>query len=1363
MSNEYSTLSRKCKQHFNIHKALKIACLLVVLMRCFSPSEAQIPPSNPNKTDADGLRQGPWTIWFNAQWKVTSHTDSIAYYRLINYQDNLPVDTVRDYYTSGALQMKGIMINDRPEEKLHGKIRFFAENGHLTGDGLYDSGEWVVRHAYDSLGKINPQTHVNNALNLRKKGMDSLAIHYFQRARPFVLNNYQPDLIAVFYSLYGLSFEALNQSDSAIWMFKKSIEYYESLPPKKLTPSYVTLLRKLATHHKSLDQFQEELPYREKIVRYEDPQRVESFLLSQNNLAVVYIHTKAYSKAQRLYRKIEEGYINQFGKYSKQYVIFLNNVALVYLRIKDNQKALEYTYRSYSLSKQVEDMGPEDEALPANNLGYILSHNNRLDSAIYYYEEVMQIIAPLPFAKQFQWKLSYADDLSEGRYVTQSLAKYKQLIEDIQQAEGSNNFYMAKTLQHYGDALFDVAKYDSAIQCFEQAIDAHRKINDTSSKTYANNFMQLGNAYKRKQMYDSSIFYYKRVIQNPGVLSASFVNKFRMGYANALEESGQYVAAIKECKALLRNSAVKKFPYLYQQIKNTLANCYSHTRDLHSYARLTHENLANMQMHHDTLKSLFVNSLSGMGSYYNHMGDYAKSYSYYLRAKSIIASINGKKSYEMAVIIRNIASLESSIGNYARSEELLRQSVGICRNLENRETYIYTHIMGLLVSALYKQEKYEEAWQLASDVLKKSIALLGENDSRLSGPYQHLAQSYAGLDSLTQARDAYLKAYELSRNSYGLDALNFGTALGWIEEKLGNKKQAIYYYNQAIDNALNANLTNDNPSVVNLRYFKAKLLLEDNFGAGIAEMDQLYEDVMEPLLNNYATLTKEQRSHYSKSQTFRIGYYLWLKMDQSRHDKQKTKELYKTQIDTKGLQYNSVSKMVQAILSSNDEQLIANYEQWKALSQLSVEQSTDSIETVAQNLEKKLIASTETFKDALDVSWKNVKKALKKGEAALEIVRLQWPARDSVIYFALAVKHNSTAPELILYPKGKDLEEKHLKYYRNAIRFKVKDEQSYQVYWKPLEKALEGVKKVYVSADGVFHSISLTTLKKPESEHYLLDDMEIHYVHNTKEIARPTVPPRNDGTVHLFGYPDYQSDSTEIDLDGDYYARLYEETVRFFDGNRKITNLPGTRREVEAINQILQNFQHPGKLYLYKDATESALKSIKSPRILHIATHGFFLEDQDLNSMDDINVTGNAADQVAEDPLLRSGLLLTNAQKALVEGGDGVFMAKEASTINLEGTELVVLSACETGLGKIINGGGVYGLQYALQNAGARKVLMSLWKVDDTATQKLLTSFYTYLLGDQLSPEQAFLKAQQELRSTYPSPYYWGAFKMIGK
>ena len=189
--------------------------------------------------------------------------------------------------------------------------------------------------------------------------------------------------------------------------------------------------------------------------------------------------------------------------------------------------------------------------------------------------------------------------------------------------------------------------------------------------------------------------------------------------------------------------------------------------------------------------------------------------------------------------------------------------------------------------------------------------------------------------------------------------------------------------------------------------------------------------------------------------------------------------------------------------------------------------------------------------------------------------------------------------------------------------------------------------------------------------------------------------------------------------------------------------------------------------YLFDDATETEIKKLNNPQVLHIATHGFFLANLPTPKENERGFAGMESKKVAENPLLRSGLLFAGAKHAFAEvqkkdnEEDGVLTAYEAMSLDLDQTDIVVMSACETGLGVSSNGEGVYGLQRAFQVAGAKSVLMSLWTVADNSTQELMVLFYENWLSGK-TPREAFKQAQLSLRKKYPQPYHWGAFVLVG-
>ncbi|WP_208408192.1 CHAT domain-containing tetratricopeptide repeat protein [Dyadobacter arcticus] len=421
----------------------------------------------------------------------------------------------------------------------------------------------------------------------------------------------------------------------------------------------------------------------------------------------------------------------------------------------------------------------------------------------------------------------------------------------------------------------------------------------------------------------------------------------------------------------------------------------------------------------------------------------------------------------------------------------------------------------------------------------------------------------------------------------------------------------------------------------------------------------------------------------------------------------------------------------------------------------------DSLEKEAEILEKE-ISRTSARTQHPERKWQQIRAALKPDEAAVEIVRFRiWDTRvnrekfwgtwdDSVNYAALILRHSSKTPQMILLPNGKALEGKHLEAYRTDIDRRTYDADSYRSFWAPLSGALTGAKTVYFSPDGVYHQISLGTLRNKTSGRFLSEEMDIQLVGSTRTLADTLKIQTQANTIALFGYPDYQkADHTQKK---DALTELsYHNSPDLDRGAFDFQPLPATKEEVEAIGKIAAKQGWTSQLYTDGNASEENLKRVSSPTVLHIATHGYFLKDTS-------KVT------LSRKALLNAGLVLAGALDSTgrdnSQRDDGLLTAYEVGQLPLKNTKLVTLSACETGLGLIRNGNGVFGLQRAFMTAGSESVLMSLWRVNDRVTKELMEKFYGYWMGGATRHE-ALRKAQEDIRNTSEQlshPHYWGGF-----
>jgi CHAT domain-containing protein len=394
-------------------------------------------------------------------------------------------------------------------------------------------------------------------------------------------------------------------------------------------------------------------------------------------------------------------------------------------------------------------------------------------------------------------------------------------------------------------------------------------------------------------------------------------------------------------------------------------------------------------------------------------------------------------------------------------------------------------------------------------------------------------------------------------------------------------------------------------------------------------------------------------------------------------------------------------------------------------------------------MERSLSARSSLFGEGFKQSryaYSDIASSIDAGRGLIDIIRVNRDAYSGtgvVNYLALLIKPGSEMPEYVVLANGSDLEGKYYSYYRNVIKQQMADDYSYEQYWSAIDRETADLNDLYVSLDGIYNQLSIPTLHDGNS--FILDKKSITLLSSSRDLLDETASSSYKGDYMLIGDPDFGSDKT-------------------------VAPLPGTRKEIENLGALLKSRGLKYVLVSGDEASESRLKTHEKVNTLHVATHGYFLEDPAPQG----KIFGINADHASDNPLLRSGLMFSNAALTL-EGGvinslnnydNGLLTAYEAMNLTLDGLETVVLSACETGLGDVKAGEGVYGLQRAFLVAGAKTLLMSLWTVNDEATQELMTSFYQNWTSG-MSEEKALREAQIKLKAKFKHPYYWGAFVMV--
>lgn len=317
----------------------------------------------------------------------------------------------------------------------------------------------------------------------------------------------------------------------------------------------------------------------------------------------------------------------------------------------------------------------------------------------------------------------------------------------------------------------------------------------------------------------------------------------------------------------------------------------------------------------------------------------------------------------------------------------------------------------------------------------------------------------------------------------------------------------------------------------------------------------------------------------------------------------------------------------------------------------------------------------------------------------------------------------------------------------------------------PFIEKLSQFEHLIISPDGSLNLLPFEILRTPEGK-YLLEDFVITYATSGRDLVTSKEEFEKNNRAVIFADPLY-------DLGGDGRDKaltaldLKDKTLMrgapwVFRGDG-FSPLPDTQLEAKRVGDALKMMGGINlEIYQQDQALEEVLLTTESPRFLHVATHGYFFDSEDLKTVENDAINMSALHLLRENPMLRSGIVLAGANTSLREGIDyGVISAEKICQIDLRKTEMVVLSACNTGSGDIQSGQGVFGLQRSILTAGAQSLVMSSWSVPSQETSQLMGKFYS-LMADGLSKADALRQAKLSVMKDSPNPFYWGAFVLVG-
>jgi len=493
--------------------------------------------------------------------------------------------------------------------------------------------------------------------------------------------------------------------------------------------------------------------------------------------------------------------------------------------------------------------------------------------------------------------------------------------------------------------------------------------------------------------------------------------------------------------------------------------------------------------------------------------------------------------------------------------------------------------------------------------------------------------------------------------------------------------------------------------------------------------------------------------------------------------------MYDAMLFSNGLLLNVDKSITRAVAAASDDvrglyaELNGKKEMLRSLAGQDADNSElqDDVNRIEKELMRRLRESAgDDSRRWSAASWRDVRKALPKGAAAIEF--MDFPV-DSSTYAGMALVLTRT----MKYPELRQL-------YRRAADDNLQRTDMYadtvvgSLVWSGLADVVAGCDELYFTPQGPLCSIAIESLPLPAGT--LAPGVRMHRLSSTGELTGARGRRGKKRGATLYGGLNYDASVESMKEDADKYPELKHRgyiaenmlTARFIrEGSVVIPYLEGSRVEIDSISSFIdRNTTTTPVTKTWNDGTETSFKALsgKYGRVLHISTHGFFAGDAVAQPT---SVPGGSTLTVEDMALQSSGLLMSGAANKYVNEAeipddldDGILTAAEIASLDLSDVDLAVLSACETGLGRV-TGDGVFGLQRGFKKAGAGSILMSLWKVDDDATCRLMTEFYRHWLGDAqagITPcgKYAALEAAKAAVRANPAwadPEYWAAFILL--
>jgi CHAT domain-containing protein len=787
-------------------------------------------------------------------------------------------------------------------------------------------------------------------------------------------------------------------------------------------------------------------------------------------------------------------------------------------------------------------------------------------------------------------------------------------------------------------------------------------------------------------------------------------------------------------------------------------------------------------------------AIEGLGLIYLSIDDYVKSEPLLEESVAILEKTLGKEYPTVAACLMNVSLLHQYLGDYDRAVVELQRAIGITEKTLGTDSFLLVKMLNNLGNILVDQHSYNEAEPLFSRGLLILERIYGKEHPHVTIPLQNLGIVARHKKSYKLALDYLWRAEKIREKAYGIDHPQTAALLMNIANVYGSEgkyKEALELHHRALNIVEKRAGTYHSLTMMGLGNLARTYAAQGDIEHAVKYQIRTDEAIEKSISLNLAIGSERQKLAYLNLTANRLNRTISLQVNQASNNPLACNLAAQVVLQRKGRVLDAMSTNLSAIRQR------LNPEDQALLDQLGT--VTEEMARLAINGPGKMdieeyhkqLKTLEEKRERLEseISRRNAEFRIQLQPVTLDAVRSAIPENAALIEFATYRKFDPkdenyveaySEPRYIAYVihnngqlKWKDLGTTKVIDEAVGTLLKALNDPKRQD-WKTLarivdQKVMEPIrpllgetKHLLISPDGELNLLPFAALVD-EDGRYQVEHYTFTYLTSGRDLLRMQVSNKSRGKPLLIANP----------LFGDIQPSKPNSIAKRTPSKEKrrgvttannlneiyFAPLSGTAEEARSIQTIF-----PEAVLLSGDsATESALKQSTAPAILHIATHGFFLsESKTASDNSQIATPAIKTNARIENPLLRSGLAFSGANLRNNDN-DGILTALEASSLNLWGTQLVVLSACDTGVGEVRNGEGVYGLRRAFVLAGGESLVMSLWPVSDYMTRTLMTKYYMNLKrgagrGEALRQVQLeMLKQKKNLH-----PFYWANFIQSG-